>query len=245
MSKVFLSDLSKQLQSLLEVDKNYTAGFALGRHILRYWPHHLQTYARLGIGALAVGLYADAADVLRRALSADPEAGALWAGLRQAAAALGEEGETTIARQYEQDILGHTPDSDPDPYAQAAKATAQGNWQRALRIYQRLYGEHPARMDIALGYARALYELGRIDASLAVTQQILDELPYCLKAHWLIIRCAHATSLRSIDVLDHLKTIESLDPDYSYAQRWFPDLTPPSSPPMLPLWKPSERWLFD
>ena len=119
------------------------AGFALGRHILRYWPRHLDTYTQLGLAALTVGLYADAADLLRRALSADPEAGQLWAGLRQAASALGQGEEAELARQYEQDLLGLLPDAKAAPAAPAVKAGSAARWSRPCATIARLSAPNP------------------------------------------------------------------------------------------------------
>ncbi len=242
MSKVPLSELSQQLQTLFEAEADYEAGFALGRHILRYWPHHVQTYAQMGLAALSVGMYADAADVLRRALSVDPQAGVLWAALRQAAAALGREDEVAIAMAHEHDLLQGEADAQRTLYAEALQATRQEHWPQALRAYQRLYARQPARMDIALGYAHSLFQLERFEACVAVSQRILEELPFSLKAHWLMVRCAYASTLGSIDVYSHLKVIDGLDPDYSYARRWFPDLEPPVEPPTCPAWDATERW---
>jgi len=73
------------LHTLLGPERNFESGFALGRHILRYWPRHLDTYVEMGKASLGAGLVADAADLLRRALSAHPEDGELWAALQSAA----------------------------------------------------------------------------------------------------------------------------------------------------------------
>jgi len=242
MTTVLLSKLSQQLQTLFDIDVDYEAGFALGRHILRHWPHHLQTYAQMGIAALGVGLYADASDILQRALSADPEAGVLWAGFRQVSAALGQEEEVAIAQAYEQEMLSSAQGDSRGLIGEAMQAAKQKNWQQAVRAYQRLYAAQPARMDIVLGYATSLYRLERFEACLAVTQRVLEELPFSLKAHWLRVRCAYSSTLGSIDVYAHVKTIDALDPDYIYARRWFPDLEAPSSAATCPAWDAAERW---
>lgn len=242
MNKVPLRQLNEQLQKLLEEDQDYEAGFALGRHILRYWPHCLQTYVHMGLAALTVGLYADATDILQRALSVDPEAGVLWAAYRQAAAAMGLDEAVAVAQAYEQDLLLPAKGIDRGMIGEAQAAIEQGHWPQALRAYQRLHNSQPQRMDIALGHAFSLFQLERYEACVAVCQRILEELPNSLKAHWLMVRCAYASTIGHIDAYAHLKRIDTIDPDYDYARRWFPDLEPPSDPALCPAWNPEDRW---
>ena len=245
MNAVPLRDLSQQLHTLLEVEQNFEAGFALGRHILRYWPRHLDTYARLGPAAVTVGLYADAADLLRRALSADPEAGPLWAGLRQAASALGLSEEAELARQYEQDLLGLLPDARAVPAARVVKAGSAAHWSQALRYYRQAFSAQPGRMDAAAGLATALWHLERYEACLTIAEAVLRQLPYCLKAHLLVALCVSELGNPS-KAGQYIKTARLIDPDDLYARRWFGERAPtaPVKPAMLPAWDKAERWSF-
>ncbi len=247
MTEVLLHDLSQQLQILFEIERNYDAGFALGRHILRYWPHHLTTYVQLGQAALAVGLYTDAADLLRRALSADPLAGELWAGLRQATAALGLKEEADIARQHERDLLSTFGGPGASDMARATVAASVEDWPQALRYFYRAYATAPERMDIALGTATTLYHVQHFESCLNIAHTILTQLPYCLKANLLIVRCGQQLGSASRMLEPYLQTAYSLDPDETYASRWFSDLAqqPPESHATLPAWDEEERWSFD
>ena len=239
MTEVLLHDLSQQLQNLFEVEQNYDAGFALGRHILHYWPHHLTTYAQLGQAALAVGLYTDAADLLRRALSADPLAGELWAGLRQATAALSLEEEANVARQHERDLRSSFGGPGASDMARATVATSVEDWSQALRYYYRAYAAAPERMDIALGTATTLFHVQHHESCLSISQTILEQLPYCLKANLLVVRCKHELGDTLEEMKTYLETTHSLDPDESYAWRWFgdPSKPPPEPQATLPAWK--------
>lgn len=245
MSDVLLHDLSQRLQHLFEAEEDYEAGFALGRHILRTYPRHLHTYTQLGQAALAVGLYADAADILRRALSADPESATLWVGLRRAAGALGLDEEAAQAGLLAHDLSLPAAAGETHPARLARGAAAEGHWSQALRFYRRAYELAPQRFDLALGLATAFARLGREEAARTLAENVLAKLPYCLKAHWLMVRCAGAGEDR-LGTQMHLRTARSLDPDDGYAWRWFADAGEPHPPyeATLPAWDESERWPF-
>lgn len=247
MTEVLLHDLNQQLQILFEVERNYDAGFALGRHILRHWPHHLNTYAQLGQAALAVGLYTDAADLLRRALSADPLAGELWAGLRQATAALGLKEEADIARQHERDLLSTFGGPGASDMARATVAASVEDWPQALRYFYRAYAAAPERMDIALGTAATLYHVQHYESCLSIARTILTQLPYCLEANLLVVRCGQQLDNSPETLEPFLQTAYSLDPDEIYASRWFADLAqqPPGPQATLPAWDEEERWTYN
>jgi tetratricopeptide (TPR) repeat protein len=238
MTEVLLHDLNQQLQTLFEIEQNYDAGLALGRHILRFWPRHLSTYVQLGQAALAVGLYTDAADLLRRALSADPLAGELWAGLRQAASALGLEEEADVARQHERDLRTSFGGPGASDMARATVAASVEDWPQALRYYYRAYAAAPERMDIALGTATTLYHVHHYESCLNISQTILEQLPYCLKANLLVVRCKLELGGAPETLTPYLETAHSLDPDGVYAWRWFGDPTEPPPEPRatLPDW---------
>ena len=77
-----------------------------------------------------------------------------------------------------------------------------------------------------------------------MTETILDELPYCLKANWLMVRCAYELESEDLDANAYLRTARTLDPDDIYAWRWFghPDGKSPQPKALLPAWNPDERW---
>ncbi len=243
MAEVFLEDLSKHLHELLAVRRDREAGFALGRHILRYWPRHLDTYAQLGQAALSVGLYADAADLLRRALSADPEAGDLWAGLRQALAAQGQVEESDFVAVYEHDLLPDPVDPEQSPLAQATLAVKQDAWGEALAHYRQALAETPQDVVAALGLAGVLARLGRFAQCEQAARAVSAQLPYCLRAHLLLAECSRQTGRSG--AAGHELAARDLDPDGLYAWRRFNPSGPEPSPrASLAAWNENERWAF-
>lgn len=243
MAEVFLQDLSRRLHELLVVRRDREAGFALGRHILRYWPKHVDTYAQLGSAALSVGLYADTADLLRRGLSADPEAGELWAGLRQALTALGQAEEADFAAVYERDLLPDPVDPDLSPLAQATLAVKQDGWGEALAHYRQALAETPNDVVAALGLAGVLARLGRFAACEQAAKAVAVQLPYCLRAHLLAAACSRRTG--SPGAAGHELAARDLDPDGHYAWRRFDSSGPEPAPrAALAAWNENERWAF-
>ncbi len=242
MPDLLLHDLSQRLQALFAAEQTVAAGFALGRHILRHYPHHLATYVQLGHAALRAGLYADAEDILRRALSADPESAELWAGLAQAAAALGQEEEAAHARAL---AAAHEPQTATGAVGLAAAAASRRQWPEALRLYRHAHSLHPDRIDVTLGLAMAFGQVERLDAAHTLAATVLAELPYCLKARWILVRVA-ARQGPSQAAREHLRVARSLDPDDLYAWRWFgvPGESPPTPQATLPAWNEQEKWLY-
>lgn len=243
MAEVFLQDLSKHLHELLAIRRDREAGFALGRHILRYWPKHVDTYVQLGRAALSVGLYADAADLLRRALSADPEAGELWAGLRQAQAALGQVEESDFATRYERDLLPDPVDPEQSSLAQAALAVKQDAWGEALAHYRQALVETPNDVVAALGLTGVLARLGWFAQCEQAARAVAAQLPYCLRAHLLLAECSRRTG--SPGAAGHELAARDLDPDGRYAWRRFSPSGPEPGPrATLAAWNENERWAF-
>lgn len=243
MPNVLLHDLSQQLRELLEQDQDYPAGFALGRHILRFWPKHLDTYAQLGRAALAAGMYEDAIDCFQRLLSADPEAGELWAGLRQALTATEQLEAATHAALHERDLQPDPTGARLSPLARANLAAQEGNWQEALAHYRQAQPEMVGRMDAALGLATTLAYLERFDLCEQVAEVVLEQLPHSLKAHLLLLRCAERLGKTTSPRQENM--IADLDPDGFYAWDRFGAIEPPPSPAAtLPAWDPGDRWSF-
>ncbi len=242
MTDVLLFDLSQQLQQLF-ADRQYAAGFALGRHILRYFPRHLPTYKQMGLAALDAGLTTDSVDLLQRALSADPEDGQMWAALHDATLQLDMHPDAEVAGAYAHDLL--QPDEGTSPIARGHAAIRKKDWDQAYQALRQGFLAHPERMDAGLGMMTALFYLEQFEAALQVAQHILSELPYSLKALWFAIRCAYEMGDENLPLKRWLRTARSLDPDDIYIARWSEDVPEEEHPrprTTLPAWDTSELW---
>ncbi len=240
MSDVLLFDLSQQLEKLF-AEKRYDDGFALGRHILQSYPRHLQTYKQMGLAALDAGRLEDSADLLQRALSADPEDGKLWETLHDVAMQLALPDQARLAADYARDLL-HPQDSD-STIAQGHVAARARAWTRAYEHYRQGYLAQPQRMDAALGMAASLFNLRQHHAARAVAQHILAELPYSLHALWISISIALELNDKEAPLDRYLRTARSLDPDYACITRWLEEVAPqdiPQPQALLPAWESAE-----
>ncbi len=241
MPFVPLAALSQRLAQLLEA-RDYDAGFALGRHILRHYPRHLLTYQQLGLAALEAGRPEDSVDLLQRALSADPENAAMWRGFHQAAQALGLTREMEIAQAYARDLWAARSAEVPAGasfLARAHAAAQAGDWPQAYQYFYQGYTQTPERMDAALGLAQALYHLGHFQAVQTVAQFVLQELPYTLKAHLLLLLSDAQLEGEWIHARRHRRIVRGLDPTGDYSQRWFAPQTLAAffdQPATLPPW---------
>lgn len=217
MSQVPLHVLSDRLRVLADEERDYQAAFALGRHILRYWPKHVTTYARLAEAALAAGLTADAVDLYQRCLGADPENADLWAGYARAATDLGLKAEAEMAAQYAADLTDASGATLP---AQAHLALRRGDSIAARGLYVRAMADHPGRMDLPLGLATVLLELGEETHCERVARQVLIWLPNSLKAHYLLLMLAARHGEADVPHPSR-RVLFALDPDGDYTRRRF------------------------
>ncbi len=244
MSDVSLGSLSQRLSDLFAADE-LAAGFALGRHILRYFPRYIAVYQRMGLAAQSVGLFADSLDLLQRAVSANPEDGEAWRALHLAATHLDLHPDADVARRYAADLdLARSPESD---IARGHAAAANQRWADAYRYYRSGLEQHPERMDAALGLADALFRLGQPDAAAAIAHYVLQELPYALKAHLLILLTAPMLNPTDFNPRRHRLAVRGLDPLGELSRAWFPERDVSGflpEHPSLPAWDERERWAY-
>ena len=244
MENVPLIHLSQRLEELFAANE-FAAGFALGRHILRFYPRHLLTYREMGLAAFSIGLFADSMDLLQRALSADPQDLRRWEGLRDSALKLGLEPDARLATQYVQDIVSKEPPS--TAIARGHVAATQGKWASAYGYFREGYAQHPERMDALLGMAEALFHLRQFQAQLTVAQYVIQELPYCLKAHLLCVLSQRMIGQQESQSARHTRVIRALDPTGVYSRQWFdaPILQSFfSDEALLSDWDATERWEY-
>ncbi len=232
MTQVPLRVLSDQLRALVEEERNYSAAFDLGRHILRYWPKHVVTYARLASAALTAGLTADAVDLYQRCLSADPEDPDLWTGYARAAADLGLEAEAELAARYAADLTAANGTSLP---AQAHAARRRGDWATARDVYGRAMAVMPGRMDLLLGLATVLWHQNEKPLCERMARQALTWLPHSLKAHALLLML-EAQYGQTSGRTSSYRLLFALDPDGEYLARHFRWPAPFAEVATLPAW---------
>ncbi|MFQ6100111.1 MAG: tetratricopeptide repeat protein [Anaerolineae bacterium] len=242
MGEISLREYCEQIQRTIERG-HYAEAVAHGKHVLKQYPKHIATYQLLGKAMLEAGQDEYAADMFRRVLSADPENMIAWVGLSEVynnrdkldaavwylerafevtadSKAIGEELRQLYGRRD-----GVEPQRTSLTPAALARLYLKGDLlSRAISELRTLLAEHPERVDLSVALAEALWRNEqRLEAS-EVCQEILDELPYCLKAN--LILGAIWTSGGREEGQVYLRRAEALDPENRMAQEFFGTASP-------------------
>jgi len=221
----------------------YAEAVAHGKHILELYPKHATTYRLLGKAMIETGQDEYAADLFRRVLSVDPEDWLAWAGMSEAHSERGELDAAIwcLERAFElatdnkvlekelRHLYGRRDGVEPQRVQLTRGALARlylrGDLlSRAISEFRAMLAEHPERIDLTIAMAEALWRNEqRLEAS-EVCQQVLDELPYCLKANLLLGEIW--TSSGREEGQAYLQRAEALDPENQMAQKLFGAASP-------------------
>lgn len=223
----------------------------LGKHVLRHYPKHLETYRLLAEASLETGDLNAAADLFQRVRSADPENIVALVGLsivheqrKQI-----EEAIWHLERAFEiqpangelrQELLRLYAEQEGTPRERlkltpgglARLYARQGLYSQAIQEFRALLARDPARLDIQAALAETLYRVGRKQESAEIAQELLDKLPYCLKANLLLGAMWAENGVPEAQAL--FQRAQSLDPENTVARALLPDHWDDAPPPMLP-----------
>lgn len=203
--------------------------------ILQHFPRHLASYRLLGQTCLIQGDYESAADIFCRVLSADPQDLAAYTGL---AVIHEEEGaldealwhmerafdlapgnpavRTELARLRQQQGVALSERLNLTRAALARLHFRAGQWWRAVAQCQSVLATDPARADVRLLLAETLWHGGQHQASGQVCQDLLADLPDCLKANLMRGTILAATDPSVAEAC--LAVAQALDPENLVAQ---------------------------
>jgi len=242
MGETSLREYCGQIENTIEQGR-FAEAVAHGKYILQQYPRYIDVYRLLGKTMLEAGQDEDAIDMFRRVLSADPEDMIAWVGLSEVhnkhdeldtatwclerafeLAADNEAIEEELRRLYSRRD-GIELQKTPLTTGALARLYLKGDLlSRAINDLRTLLAEHPERVDLRVTLAEALWRNDqRLEAS-GVCQQVLDELPYCLKTN-LILGNIWASSGRE-EGQAYLRRAEALDPENKMAQQLFGDASP-------------------
>ena len=205
MQQIALGDYLKRIEGLLEENRLAEAA-AHCHYILQQQPQHVATYRLFGRALLEQQLYDDAVDIFQRVLSADPEDLIAHAGIAVIYRQKDRLGQAIwhMERAFE-----------ADPYNRALRAELNelyarhdgeaplrlelnraalahlyvrgGLTQQATIILRQLLGEQPDRVDLQILLAETLWREQRLQEAASLCQEVLDQLPNCLKAHAMLV----------------------------------------------------------
>nr|HID14568.1 tetratricopeptide repeat protein [Anaerolineae bacterium] len=237
MTEISLHEYCEQIENVIEQGR-YAEAVAHGKHILKHYPKHVTTYRLLGKAMLEAGQDEYAADMFRRVLSADPEDLLAWVGMSEVHDRRGELDAAVwyLERAFELAtdnkvieeelcrLYGRRDGVEPRRVQLTRGALAwlyfRGDLlSRAISEFRALLAEHPERVDLSVALAEALWRNDqRLEAS-EVCQQVLDELPYCLKANLILGEIWTSSGREEGQV--YLRRAEALDPENQMAQGLF------------------------
>jgi tetratricopeptide (TPR) repeat protein len=211
------------------------------RHILRLYPQYYKVYGLLGHAALAKGMYPEARELLKRALSVDPESSSAWVGLAhtyaeedlssEAVWAMERALELTpvdraVCRELERlrnRMIG-APRLLEGPSVACAltrgalgRLYAQGGLRaQAIDEFRSVLRENPHLPHIRVALAELLWRTGRYPEAVEVCLHILRALPHCLKAN--LVLAAIWQRGNSYAAEGRIAIARALDPENRVAQ---------------------------
>lgn len=235
MPDIPLQDYSAQVRELIR-DRRFDEAIAHCQHILRHQPKHVETYSLLGECCLETDLHREAIDFFQRTLSADPEnltarvglgviydrqdalAEAIWQMERAFELAPGDDRvRDELQRLYarrdgkKKDRLYLTRGALGRLYARNALH------ERAIAEFNDILEANPRLPDIQVALAESLWREGRRLEAVEACLNILQELPFCLKANLILgeilTRGGHLEAAK-----EKLGVARALDPENVVAQ---------------------------
>ncbi|MDY6878264.1 MAG: tetratricopeptide repeat protein, partial [Chloroflexota bacterium] len=242
MAEISLQEYCEQIDNTIEQGR-YAEAVAHGKHILKSYPKHTATYRLLGKAMLEAGQDEYATNMFRRTLSADPEDLVAWVGMSEVYSRRGELDaaiwclEQAFALATDNQVLeeelrhlysrrdGVEPQRIQLTHGALARLYLRGDLlSRAIAEFRALLVKHPERVDLNVALAEALWRNEqRLEAS-EVCQQVLNELPYSLKANLLLGEIWTSSGREEGQV--YLRQAEALDPDNQMAQEIFGTRSP-------------------
>ena len=235
MADLTLRGQQEEAQQLVNAG-DYVGAADICRRIVRAFPKSVATYALLGQAYLGLGEHSDAANLFRRVLGADPEHALAYASLGAIYAERGllDEAIWQMERAWELSprngemrrelaaLYAQRSDAPPGRVKPTRGLLARG-YLRGL-LYPKAIGElreiiaaEPARYDLRVALALALWRDRRPEAAVVVCQGLLGELPNCLVANLLLGRLWLNTE-RDEEGRVLLQRCQVLDPDNQMAQ---------------------------
>ena len=223
----------------------YDRAIAHCRALLMLYPRYVPAYTIMGEAYLAKGEHAEAANLFRRTLGADPEATIPYAGLGLIYEERGllEEAIWQLERAFE--LAPHNKEiraSLLDLYTQRdatllsrieltraglARIYARGHlYPKAIGEFRALLRKEPMRMDLRVALAEALWRDGRYNGAAVVCQGILDLAPNCLKANLILGEIWLRDKDSEADGRALLDQAQMLVPENAVAQSMFGDRSP-------------------
>ncbi len=225
--EIDLETYCKEIDSLINEGRSEEA-ITAARHILSFYPKFIEAYRLLGKACLEKGDLVSAADMFTRVLGADPEDLIAYVGLADVYKALGkteqaiwyleraldlEPGHKELRRELE-NLYREAGISELIPHYTLAGLgriyLKNGLLEQADQALTEALEKEPGRVDVQVTLAEVQWRLGKRLESAQTCLEVLDTLPYCLKANLIL---GHLwSSINPSEAKNRFEIAQTLDP---------------------------------
>lgn len=233
MASISLRGYNREIENQINIGR-YDEAIVHCRHILQYFPKHVNTYRLLGKAYLESQRYGDAADIFQRVLSSVPDdfiaqvgmsiiredEGNLDAALWHMERAYEIQPANATIQEELRRLYGHRDGQEP-PKIQLtrgalARIYAKGNLHtQAITELRAALSEDPQRPDLQVLLAQMYYVTGQQLEATEICNLILKKLPFCLMANQILAEILLNTE-RSTEAQTYLQRVHTLDPYAAY-----------------------------
>ena len=233
MAKISLRAYNREIESLIDSGQIDEA-IAHCRHILKFFPKHVDTYRLLGKAYLESQRYSDAADILQRVLSSIPEDFIAHLGmsiiredeghLNEAIWHMERAFETQPANAAIQGELrrlygrrdGFEPPKIRLTRGALARMYTKGDlYQQAIGELRAALAEDPQRLDLQTLLGRVYAQAGQRVEAVEACSAVLRKLPYHLDANRVMAEVLSGGE-RAEEARTCWQRVQALDPYYAH-----------------------------
>lgn len=233
MAKISLRVYNREIESLIERGQTEEA-IAHCKSILKTYSKHLDTYRLLGKAYLESQRYSEAADILRRILSVQPDdfvaqigmsiiredEGNLDAAIYHMERAFEIQPSNAAIQDELRRLYGRRDGLEPPKLRMTRGALvrmyAHGDlYRQAIAEARATLKEDPQRLDLEIVLAKMYHLTGQKAEAAEICSRLVTRLPFCLEANHILAEVLPETT-RAKEAKNYQQKLVSLDPYYAY-----------------------------
>jgi len=258
MAKISLRVYNREIETMIDRGQTEEA-IAHCKFILKTYPKHLETYRLLGKTFLESQQYSEAADILQRILSVQPDdfvsqigmsiiredEGNLDAGIYHMERAFEIQPSNAAIHDELRRLYGRRDGIEPPKLRLTRGALvrmyARGDlYRQAIAESRAALKEDPQRLDLEIVLARMYFLTGQKAEAAEISSRLVTKLPYCYEANRILADVLPETT-RAEDARGVQQKLLALDPYLGYSEAFQGSLQSPDNAVTLDrlAWTPS------